>query len=123
MLPGASGLRWMPRKIAGIEMITIEASIVAIVMLSVVLDRAIHLYLSGCPSDARSSGCRLEVTPTFVQPTVERLLDHNYLPARPPTSQRAGQALHKRVQLNPRDTHDHNYSGQLVDYDSQSILL
>jgi hypothetical protein len=43
MVPGASGLRWMPRKMAGIAMITIEASIVAIVMLSVVLDSATHL--------------------------------------------------------------------------------
>jgi hypothetical protein len=58
-----------------------EPSIVAIVMLNVVLERAIHLYLSDCPSDIRSSGCRLEITPTFVQPTSERLLDHNYLPA------------------------------------------
>jgi hypothetical protein len=31
---------------AGIAMITMDASIVAIVMLSVVLDRAIHLYRS-----------------------------------------------------------------------------
>jgi len=36
-------LRWMPRKMAGIAMITIEASIVAIVMLSVVLESATHL--------------------------------------------------------------------------------
>ena len=43
MLPGVSGFRWMPRKMAGIAMITIEASIVAIVMLSVVLDSATHL--------------------------------------------------------------------------------
>jgi hypothetical protein len=35
---------------AGIATITIDASIVAIVMLSVVLDRAIHRYLSGRPS-------------------------------------------------------------------------
>ena len=49
MLPGASGFRPMPRKMAGIAMITIEASMVAIVMLSVVLDRAIHLYRSGRP--------------------------------------------------------------------------
>jgi hypothetical protein len=41
----------MPRKIAGIEMITIEESIVAIVMLSVVFDSAIHLYLSPASSD------------------------------------------------------------------------
>ncbi len=44
MLPGASGLRWMPRKMAGIAMITIDASMVAIVTLSVVLDSATHLY-------------------------------------------------------------------------------
>ncbi len=42
MLPGASGLRWMPRKMAGIAMMTIEPSIVAISMLRVVFDRAIH---------------------------------------------------------------------------------
>jgi len=66
MLPGPSGFRWMPRKMAGMEMITIEPSIVAIVMLSVVFDRAIHLYLSDCPVDSRSSGCRLEITPTLV---------------------------------------------------------
>ncbi len=40
----------MPRKIAGMDTITIDASIVAIVMLSVVLDRATHRYLSGRPS-------------------------------------------------------------------------
>ena len=43
MLPGASGSRWMPRKIAGSEMITIEASTVAMNMPSVVLDSATHL--------------------------------------------------------------------------------
>ena len=37
----------MPRKMAGIAIITIDASMVAIVMLSVVLDKAIHRYLSG----------------------------------------------------------------------------
>ena len=42
-MPGDSGLRWMPRKMAGIAMITMEASIVAIVMLSVVFDSVIHL--------------------------------------------------------------------------------
>ena len=46
-LPGVSGFRWMPRKMAGMATITIDASIVAIVMLSVVLDRATHRYLSG----------------------------------------------------------------------------
>jgi hypothetical protein len=38
---------------AGMEMITIEASIVAIVMLSVVLESATHLYRS--PADPRPS--------------------------------------------------------------------
>ncbi len=33
----------MPRKIAGIDTMTIDASIVAIVIASVVLDRATHL--------------------------------------------------------------------------------
>jgi hypothetical protein len=42
-LPGVSGLRLMPRKIAGIATMTIEASMVAIVMASVVLERATHL--------------------------------------------------------------------------------
>jgi hypothetical protein len=65
-------------------MITIEASIVAIVMLSVVLDRAIHRYLSGrsCrPSDPpdvpftwpESTLCR-----TLTQSTANHLLDGNY---------------------------------------------
>jgi len=36
----------MPRKIAGIAMITIDPSIVAIIMVSVVFDSAIHLYRS-----------------------------------------------------------------------------
>ena len=44
MLPGASGFRWMPRKMAGMAMMTIEASTVAIVIDSVVLDSATHLY-------------------------------------------------------------------------------
>jgi hypothetical protein len=87
---------------------------VAIVMLSVVLDRAIHLYLSDCPSDVPSSGCRLEIKPTLVQLTARSLLDHNYLPAEPAGKQdiqggasRATAA--ERVPLNPRDTHDLNY--------------
>ena len=55
MLPGVSGFRPMPRKMAGIAMITIDASIVAIVMLSVVLDSAIHRYRSGFPPFGRDS--------------------------------------------------------------------
>jgi len=42
MLPGASGLRWIPRKIAGNAMMTIEASSVAMNIPSVVLDRAVQ---------------------------------------------------------------------------------
>ena len=51
----------MPRKMAGIAMITIEASIVAIVMLSVVLDSAIHRYRSGRPPFGRGPGPRRTV--------------------------------------------------------------
>ena len=43
MLPGASGSRPIPRKMAGKEMITIEPSTVAISTPSVVLDSATHL--------------------------------------------------------------------------------
>ena len=43
MLPGVSGLRWMPRKIAGSEMMTMDALTVAASMPSVVLDSATHL--------------------------------------------------------------------------------
>ena len=81
MLPGSSGFRPMPRKMAGIAMITIEASIVAIVMLSVVLDRAIHLYRSGRPPLAvaepftcpESTLCR-----TLTQSSPRHLLNGNY---------------------------------------------
>src|SRR5579862_182885 len=85
MLAGSSGFRLMPRKMAGIATITIDPSMVAIVMLSVVLDRAIHLYRSGRPTAAPdpfdapfrwfvSVLCR-----TFTQPTAEHLLNDNYL--------------------------------------------
>ncbi len=43
MLPGASGSRPMPRKIAGSEMMTIEPSTAEIRTPRVVLDRATHL--------------------------------------------------------------------------------
>ena len=43
MLPAANGSRPIPRKIAGSAMITIDPSIVAIIMASVVLDKATHL--------------------------------------------------------------------------------
>jgi len=45
----------MPRKMAGIAMITIEASIVAIVMLRVVLERATHRYRPAFGSAARDA--------------------------------------------------------------------
>src|SRR6266571_3277287 len=82
----------MPRKMAGIEMITIDASIVAIVMPSVVLDRATHLYRSparpaaAVPCRARLSrqaGRRCPPRPenrrTSAEPTADQLLDGNYL--------------------------------------------
>ncbi len=98
MLPGSSGFRWMPRKMAGIAMITIEASIVAIVMLSVVLDRAIHLYVlarGDCagpggrpPGTPRSRGGTLPPVPpwplestlcrTLTQSSPRHLLNGNY---------------------------------------------
>jgi len=43
MLPGASGSRWMPRKIAGSEMMTIEPSRADMNTASVVFDSATHL--------------------------------------------------------------------------------
>jgi hypothetical protein len=44
MLPGVSGSRPMPRKIAGNEISTMEESSDAMNMPSVVLDSAVHLY-------------------------------------------------------------------------------
>ena len=76
----------MPRKMAGIAMITIEASIVAIVMLSVVLDSAIHLYRSGrppfgCdPPDAPFTYPKPTLCRTLTQSTAKHLLNGNYLP-------------------------------------------
>src|SRR5579871_906989 len=76
----------MPRKIAGIEMITIDASIVAIVTLSVVLDSAIHLYPPGRPAAplARFPPGPLRwvaaaLSRTLPQSTGNQLLDGNYL--------------------------------------------
>ena len=43
MLPGASGSRWMPRKIAGSAMMTIEPSSVDMKTAAVVFDSATHL--------------------------------------------------------------------------------
>jgi hypothetical protein len=63
-------------------MITIEASIVAMVMLSVVLDRAIHLYRPGRePPDPGAGFTCLESARirTFTQSTPNHLLDGNYL--------------------------------------------
>jgi hypothetical protein len=78
---------------AGMAMITMEPSMVAIVMLRVVLDRAIHLYLSGCPSAAGSCiGSRRDITPTDHKPTAKRLLVGNYL-----TDDRCGPAQTSRA--------------------------
>ena len=43
MFPGASGSRWMPRKIAGSAMITIEPSRADMNTAIVVLESATHL--------------------------------------------------------------------------------
>ena len=43
MLPGASGSRWMPRKIAGSAMMTIDPSSADMNTAIVVLDSATHL--------------------------------------------------------------------------------
>ena len=90
MLPGSSGFRWMPRKMAGIAMITIEASIVAIVMLRVVLDRATHRYRSGFPPSAVLTAVPLPLDVPFscpdstlrrtlTQSTANHLLNGNYI--------------------------------------------
>src|SRR6266487_2240465 len=67
MLPGSVGSRWMPRKMAGIAMITIDVSIVAIIMLSVVFERATHLYLppsaSGSAAPTARTLARLRILP------------------------------------------------------------
>ena len=83
-MPGASGFSPMPRKMAGIATITIEASIVAIVMLSVVLDSAIHRYRSGPapfsrdPPDAPFTCPKPTLCRTLTQSTAEHLLNGNY---------------------------------------------
>src|ERR1039458_3428175 len=46
MLPAASGSRWMPRKMAGSAMMTMEPSSVAMNIAAVVLVRATHRYRS-----------------------------------------------------------------------------
>jgi hypothetical protein len=66
---------------AGIAMITIEASIVAIVMLSVVFERAIHLYLSGRPTLAMVEPfiCpESTIRRTLTQSSPRHLLNGNY---------------------------------------------
>jgi hypothetical protein len=49
---------------------------------------------------------------------VERLLDHNYLPARRTATRPSWGNAPERVQLNPRDTRYLNYSVQSVDYEA-----
>jgi hypothetical protein len=43
MFPGRRGLRWIPRKMAGREMMTIDESSIAMNTPSVVFDSAVHL--------------------------------------------------------------------------------
>src|SRR5947208_4540348 len=84
MFDGCRGLRWMPRKIAGSEMITIELSSVAMNTPSVVLDSAVHLYRSrGAPRRPRGSGMsaipRLQ---TFTFTSKSSLLERQGYPER-----------------------------------------
>src|SRR5580658_3526305 len=73
----------MPRKMAGIATMTIDASIVAIVMLSVVLESAIHLYRSDRPSaDVPFTGPKSTLCRTLTQSTARHLLNGNYLSRR-----------------------------------------
>ena len=77
---------------AGIAMITMDASMVAIVMLSVVLDSAIHLYRPPSAPSAASRPCpfnlgsapaaplRSASPDTLIDVTAQQLLDRNYLP-------------------------------------------
>src|SRR5215469_15507913 len=93
----------MPRKMAGIAMMTMEPSIVAIIIVSVVFDSAIHLYRSDswpdwpcCPcgvsGDPDGCGRCLDVTPTEAEFTFRRLLAGNHLPC-PRCLPRAGSIL------------------------------
>jgi hypothetical protein len=63
---------------AGIATITIDASIVAIVMLSVVLDRAIHRYLSGRSPRVTFTWPESTLCRTLNDSTANHLLDGNY---------------------------------------------
>ena len=76
---------------AGNAMITMDASMVAIVMLSVVLDSAIHLYRppsapprpAPCPfslGSAPPAPLRSASLDTLIDVTANQLLDRNYLP-------------------------------------------
>jgi len=68
MLPGASGLRPMPRKMAGMAMITIELSKIAMNMPSEVLESAIHLYRSSGPDSTTTWSPCVVVSDKLAQP-------------------------------------------------------
>ncbi len=73
----------MPRKMAGIATMTIDPSIVAMVMLSVVLDSAIHRYLSGRASACGAPAVVSGIPFTWSEPTLFRTLAKstaNHLP-------------------------------------------
>ena len=57
MLPGASGSRWMPRKMAGRAIRTIDPSSTAMKVAAVVLASATHLYLASTPSAPSAGAC------------------------------------------------------------------
>ena len=83
MLPGPSGFRWMPRKMAGIAMITIEASIVAIVMLERGIGQGHPLVpVAVVPESAATRLPQLSDRLHSIESTAIKLLDGNYLTAR-----------------------------------------
>ena len=79
MLPGASGSRWMPRKMAGSAMRTMDPSRGAMNMAAVVLASATYLYRSSFFAVAladRSSGRGVD-TPVFGPGSKRRFTSRN----------------------------------------------
>jgi len=68
MLPGDRGFRPIPRKMAGIEMITIELSRTAMKTPSDVLDNAIHLYRSSAEVATATGSACFVVSDKLAQP-------------------------------------------------------
>src|SRR5450432_90637 len=99
----------MPRKMAGIEMMTMDASIVAIVTDRVVFDRAIHLYRppSSTPPSSMPSSAALRSAapepPAAVPPAAVPLSTGR------PAACRRSEIPRTVTQLIPRQLLDGNY--------------